>query len=670
MKLPAPDQYREAMFNPRLAFVDPDLKFAECEKDHWDLPKIMTGGFAAIFHLHRGNSQWAVRCFYKDIPELRRRYDAIGQFLTKYADGVFVSASLLRDGILVQGQRYPIIKMTWIDGDPLNLYIERNISKRQTISWLPDAFLELTKKLQNLGIAHGDLQHGNIMVTDHSLKLIDYDGLYLPQLRGLRNNQQGHPNYQLPLRGDEYGPEIDRFSEIVIHTALRAVVGSPSLWKKYSNGENLLFKQSDFEDPDSSELMSDLEQISEVGSLVPKLKALCALRTGDVPVLDDLFSGRWQPPVVIPRAVVPPQRLRPIYEVLDASNITDLLARVGRRVTIVGQIIDVHEATTRYGQPYVFFNFGDWRRGAFQLVVWSGALGLLNAEGLRTSSYRGKWISITGILSSYKGRPQVEVEMPSQIEVLSGRREASDRIKGILPTRPKLPSKIGPRELRKLRVLNYVVAHRDEYPSANTIAKALGVPPDAIIDLLDELVREGKIKRDSTTRGPVEPPPRPFPSGPRHLPPQVPTTTRTLDKKDADMFNRLWGKRTGQTVPPAPQQPITSSPVTKLVPSPNLCAAGTLLVALALLLAVLRAYTASLVFVVSGCSAVYYALTHYSILVPAKVMSQTWAYAHFGGWCRGCGSTIQTGSQIVKTERGWVHSSCVGNVKKRVWRRL
>jgi len=638
----------------------------------------MTGGFAAIFHLHKDRSQWAVRCFYKDLPELRRRYDAIGRFLSKRPDEVFVGASLLHDGILVQGKRHPIIKMVWIDGDPLNLYIERNISKRQAISWLPDAFLDLTARLEKLGIAHGDLQHGNIMVTDHSLKLIDYDGIFLPELKGLPNNQQGHKNFQLPSRADEYGPEIDRFSEVVIYTALKAVVESPSLWKKYSNGENLLFKQDDFVDPDSSELMSDLEQISDFGSLVPKLRALCALRTEDVPVLDDLLSGRWQPPVVIPRVVAPPQRLRPIFEVLDASNTTDLLARVGLKVTVVGQITDIHEDTTRYGQPYVFLNFGDWRRD-FHLVVWSGALGLFSAEGLKISGYKGKWISITGVLSSYKNRPQIEVEMPSQIEVLSGKREASDRIKGILPTKPKPPGKIGPRELMKVKVLNYVVAHRDEYPSANTIAKALAVAPDAITDVLDELVREGKIKRDDMTTGaPIRPkiPPGFFPtSGSRgsfggQVGPRIPSPTQTLTKKEADMFNRLWGRWTGSAVAPTPQQPIPSIPVTKIIPSPNLCIAGTFLVALALFLTVLRVYAVSLLFVILGCSAIYYALTHYSILVPAKVMSQTSTYARSRGRCRGCGGVIQTGSQIVKTERGWVHTPCVGSVEKRVWRRI
>jgi len=674
-RYPEPAEYRNAIQHPRLAFADPDLKFAECEEDHWGLPRIMTGGFAAIFHLHKGKSQWAVRCFYKDVPELRRRYEAIGQFLSKRPDEVFVDASLLHDGILVQGQRYPIIKMTWIDGDPLNLYIESNISKRQAISWLPDAFLELTERLQKLGIAHGDLQHGNIMVTDHSLKLIDYDGIFLPELKGLPNNQQGHPNYQLPSRTDEYGPEIDRFSEVVIYTALKALAESPSLWKKYSKGgENLLFKQNDFVDPDSSELMSDLEQISDLGSLVPKLRVLCALGIEDMPALEDFLSGRWHPSTVVPPPIRVIREVRTIFEVLEASDTAGLLARVGLRVTVVGQITAIHEDSTRYGQPYVFLNFGDWKRKCFHLVAWSGALTLFAAEGLRISSYKGKWISITGILSSFKSTPQIEVEMPSQIEVLSGSHEASNRLKGILSPKAKKSvdsTRVKARDMMKARVLNYVVAHRDEYPSASTISMSLGVGPGMLKDLLDELVREGNIKRNDLTTGlPVKPgaPPGFFPTsgGTRGSGP-----SGAFTRREVDILKNLYGKPTVPTPSPTPpQQPISTSLATKMIPSPNLFTAGVLLVALSLLLAFLRTYVASLFLAILGGSVVYYALTHYSILVPVQVTWPTLTSARFRAYwhCKGCHGMIQAGEAIVMTERGWMHSQCAGTARKRAWK--
>jgi hypothetical protein len=608
--------------------------------------------------------------------------------------------------------------MAWIDGYPLNLYIESNISKRQAISWLPDAFLELTERLEKLGIAHGDLQHGNIMVTDHSLKLIDYDGIYLPELKGLPNNQQGHPNYQLPSRADEYGPEIDRFSEVVIYTALKAVVESPSLWKKYSNGENLLFKQDDFVDPDSSELMSDLEQVSDLGPLVPKLRVLCALGIEDAPALEDFLSGRWRPPALIPPPIkVAPRPLRPLFEVLEASDTAALLARIGHRVTVVGQIIGIREDVTRYGQPYAFLNFGDWRRD-FYLVAWSGALGLFTAEGLKISSYKGKWISITGIVSSYKNRPQIEVEMPSQIEILPGMHEATARVRGIMsPSLPvarqstkRRPNAMSPNmpspnparmqslQLIKPDILDYAVAQGSRSFHASDVSSQFGLSTNEAIYVLHELIGDGHIRYSwdtdtyavpASTRTPSPKtigqkivtvptsktlPPTSIPSHRSTRAPYVPTNLdpQTMTQKDAQTLGRLYNTYQPSPpshAPPSQPRPTISHRAGQTIPSPGLFAGGVLLILTAIAVAAIRIYLLSLFLVIIGLPVTYYALTHYSTLVPVQVMSYTSTNARFVGRCRGCGRSIQKRSAIVKTDRGWMHLQCTSAAKKRVWRR-
>jgi hypothetical protein len=295
---------------------------------------------------------------------------------------------------------------------------------------------------------------------------------------------------------------------------------------------------------------------------------------------------------------------------------------------------------------------------------------------LKISSYKGKWISITGILSSYKDRPQIEVEMPSQIEILSGMPEAMDRIKGVPPRkRPRKLQSDGMkgRELIKVRVFNYVVAHRDEYPSVSTIASNLGVAVGAVTDVLDELVQQNKIRRAGpTSRAP----------GRQNVPPGFfPTSGGTRGSGASGAFTggevailkNLYGKPTVPTPSlTGSQQPTSASLATKIILSPNLCAAGVLLVVLSLLLAFLRTYVASLLLAILGGSVVYYALTHYSILVPVKVMSQTSTYAlhMYGGRCGGCGGVIQRSSAIVKTDRGWMHPTCTGSAKKSVWRRI
>jgi hypothetical protein len=72
------------------------------------------------------------------------------------------------------------------------------------------------------GIAHGDLQHGNIILVpgkkDNSLmlKLIDYDGMFIPPLAGSPKGEVGHAAYQHPerLRTGAFHTEVDRFRSL------------------------------------------------------------------------------------------------------------------------------------------------------------------------------------------------------------------------------------------------------------------------------------------------------------------------------------------------------------------------------------------------------------------------------------------------------------------------
>jgi len=430
MKLPNPDEYHSAIQNPKIAFSDPELKTCAVERDPLGLPIANSGGFAVIYHLcdtREQGPEWAVRCFCRDIPDLRKRYEAISRFLEKHAGTIFVDARLLSKGILVRGQWYPTIKMPWVRGDPLGIYIEKNLSNHAGLSWLPSAFLELVKNLEMMQIAHGDLQHGNIMVTGHTLRLIDYDGMCLSELAGLGTNQLGHINYQHPLRDEHhFNLKIDRFSEMVIYTALQAVVANPKLWRKYSVSENLLFRRNDFLDPDSSELLADLKKLPKLEPLVTNIRSSCYLRFDEIPSLEDFVSGRVPTPRVIPIRPKPEPISRELfrvpssqYEVIEAEDIATLLNRVGHMVQVVGRITACHRSYTKdKNLPYVFMNFGDWRKKCFTLVIWSAGLELFLSAGLRVTEYKSKWVNVTGVISEYQGRPQIQITVPSQIEPL------------------------------------------------------------------------------------------------------------------------------------------------------------------------------------------------------------------------------------------------------------
>ena len=62
-------------------------------------------------------------------------------------------------------------------------------------------FVRMVRDLSALNIAHGDLQHGNLLVTPSGEpKLIDYDGMFVPGLAKIGACEKGHVNYQSPTR--------------------------------------------------------------------------------------------------------------------------------------------------------------------------------------------------------------------------------------------------------------------------------------------------------------------------------------------------------------------------------------------------------------------------------------------------------------------------------------
>ena len=150
--------------------------------------------------------------------------------------------------------------MNWVNGVPLDQAVAGWLNQPDQLDHLRERWLRLDRELIETGIAHGDLQHGNVLVADGELRLVDYDGMFVPALHGESSHEVGHPNFQSPRRtGREFSKDLDRFSSLVIYTALLAVRHDPSLWTRYRMpADALLFRKSDFVAPDESHLFAEL----------------------------------------------------------------------------------------------------------------------------------------------------------------------------------------------------------------------------------------------------------------------------------------------------------------------------------------------------------------------------------------------------------------------------
>lgn len=426
MPLPQGADYLRSVQNPRIAFADFDLKFSTPELTPQGLPKPYSGGFTTTFKLTRSNSAWAVRCFTRPLRDLPQRYEAISDFISRNGRSHFVQTDYLRQGILVGGAWYPVIKMDWVPGELLNRYVERNIANASALLRTADWFRELVGDLARHGVAHGDLQHGNILVRNGTLCLIDYDGMYLPSIASYGGNNRGYPDYQHPGRTDnDFSARIDDFSATVIYTAILALSQDPSLWQKYDNGENILFCQRDFIDPDKSPLFRDLRALGKpLPEYADRISVLCRCDFVDVPSLEGFLSGVQ--PVISRRAVRYPWHSP--YAIFSAADSGAILESTGQRVEVVGQVVHYYRGVAVNGKPYLFLNMTrGYPHHTFTIVLWSEALKAFG-EKYNPMQYVGHWVSVIGVVEAYDDRPEIAVEVPSQITRLKDESEARAKL--------------------------------------------------------------------------------------------------------------------------------------------------------------------------------------------------------------------------------------------------
>ena len=412
MPHPTGRQYQTAVQDPVRAFYDQDLACANAERSTNGMPLTYSGGFATTFRMRGRGGEWAVRCFTRPVALLEKRYGIIGRFLANTKPAFCVKAELISAGIQIDGVMHPIIKMEWLRGDTLNVYIQKQVGAPSKIMKLRDDLRRLAAEMQQIGMAHGDLQHGNIIVNNGRPHLVDYDGIYLPKLRGMVPNELGHKHYQHPLRAQgDWGPHMDCFSLVALYVGLSAIVWQPDLWGNFDNGVNVLFKKSDFERPMGSELFENLSRIEKIAPMAELFRKICDGRFADVPELETFISQASSLLINLGglgTAVIGQVRLA-------ATDTASLRSNVGNEVLVCGTISEVHQSRTRYDKPYLFLNVGKYPQTLFVFSIWSQALDAFDAIGQDPTSWAGKSVEVSGVVGIYNNNLQMRIDDPAQI---------------------------------------------------------------------------------------------------------------------------------------------------------------------------------------------------------------------------------------------------------------
>lgn len=227
------------------------------------------GGFSVVFpYVDSSGEKWAFRCWHSNVNNSKKRYEIISDAIRKSQLGFLCDFIYVEKGINVDGEIYPTTRMRWIDGVTIKEYICQNRKSKRLLRELANEFLKMTQALHDLSLAHGDLQHGNILIDEnHRLYLVDYDSFYCPKLKGEPDNVTGLPDYQHPARSSNksVSEKIDYFSELIIYLSILAISKNSSLIDKYQieGSERLLFAKEDFENLHASQIYQDISSLGD-----------------------------------------------------------------------------------------------------------------------------------------------------------------------------------------------------------------------------------------------------------------------------------------------------------------------------------------------------------------------------------------------------------------------
>ena len=239
---------------------------------------LYSGGYSIVFPYNKANGEKvAVRCWVADIGEAKKRSQILSNHLAKLNSPYFVGFKYVDNAILINGIFNPLIIMDWIEGQMLKDFLSQNINNKNKILAVANKFKGMVQYFHEKNIAHGDLQHGNILIKKSGeLVAIDYDSMYVDELKGLPDNVKGLPGYQHPARqkNKTISPQLDYFSETVIYLSLLVYSEMSQLWDRYKDTEDLLFSKEDFLNPSQSEIIRTLSKSNnkQIADLTNKMK--------------------------------------------------------------------------------------------------------------------------------------------------------------------------------------------------------------------------------------------------------------------------------------------------------------------------------------------------------------------------------------------------------------
>lgn len=270
MNYPLISEYVEAIKSAEDNFEE--LSYLRPVLDDDGLPVMTSGNFAVVFKMKDEQSCtfYAVKCFTKEQEGRAEAYREIAKELKKVSSPYIISIRYLENELFVDTDQtieteFPVLLMDWVDGIPLNKYIRQNINESSLLNLLSHNFKKLSLWLLSQPFAHGDLKPDNILVKqDGSLVLVDYDGMYVPSMKGETIRELGSPDFQNPHKAAEkFDENMDLFSLVSIFLSLSLIAIDSDILERFGAEDRLLFSVNDYLDVQKSKIFNYIPQIGK-----------------------------------------------------------------------------------------------------------------------------------------------------------------------------------------------------------------------------------------------------------------------------------------------------------------------------------------------------------------------------------------------------------------------
>ena len=264
---------------------------------------VMTGGnFAEVFKMKdvKTGKFYAIKCFTKEQKGRAEAYRQISEELKNVSSPYLTNVQYLEKELFVDTDQtketeFPVLLMDWVDGKTLDKYLRENLGNQYALEMLAYRFSQLAQWLLPQSFAHGDLKPDNIIVReDGTLVLVDYDGMFVPAMRGQRARELGSPDFRHPLRNENVFDQcIDDFPVMSILVSLVGISKYPDLLSKYGAPDRLLFSKTDYVNIDQQKVFKELFLANDesLRTLICVFTALCHHRFPiSIPTLEKPFK--------------------------------------------------------------------------------------------------------------------------------------------------------------------------------------------------------------------------------------------------------------------------------------------------------------------------------------------------------------------------------------------